>query len=63
MGGISILGTTGIVKPISAEAWTATIASSMDVAKAMGRCEIVLSAGGHQKKLIWRNSISLRNRM
>jgi len=45
IGGISILGTTGIVKPLSAEAWTATIASSMDVAKTMGHKEIVLSAG------------------
>ncbi len=45
IGGLSILGTTGIVRPLSAEAWTATISSSMDVAKAMGREEIVLSAG------------------
>lgn len=50
MGGISILGTTGIVKPISTEAWTATITSSMDVAKAMGRDEIVLSAGRSSEK-------------
>jgi cobalt-precorrin-5B (C1)-methyltransferase len=50
MGGISILGTTGIVKPISAEAWTATITSSMDVAKAMGWDEIVLSAGRSAEK-------------
>ncbi len=45
VGGISILGTTGIVKPLSAEAWTATVISSMDVAKATGSREIVLSAG------------------
>jgi cobalt-precorrin-5B (C1)-methyltransferase len=45
VGGISILGTTGIVKPVSSEAWTATIASSMDVARATGLTEIVLSAG------------------
>ena len=45
VGGISILGTTGIVRPLSAEAWTATIAASMDVALAMGRQEIVLSSG------------------
>ncbi|WP_333652686.1 cobalt-precorrin-5B (C(1))-methyltransferase CbiD [Dissulfurispira sp.] len=45
IGGISILGTTGIVRPISSEAWTATITSSMDVARAMGHDEIVLSAG------------------
>ena len=45
IGGLSILGTTGIVRPLSSEAWTATIASSLDVAKAMGRNEIVLSAG------------------
>jgi len=45
VGGLSILGTTGIVRPLSSEAWTATIASSLDVAKAMGRNEIVLCAG------------------
>lgn len=45
VGGISILGSTGIVRPISSEAWTATISASMDVAKAMGHSEIVLSSG------------------
>jgi len=50
VGGISILGTTGIVKPVSAEAWTATISSSMDVARAMGHREIVLSAGRTSEK-------------
>jgi len=50
VGGISILGTTGIVRPISAEAWIATITSSMDVAKAMGHKEIVLSAGRASEK-------------
>ncbi len=55
LGGISILGTTGIVRPLSAEAWTATIKISMDVAKAMKCDEIVLSSGRtservHQEK-------------
>lgn len=45
VGGISILGTTGIVRPISSEAWTATISASMSVAKAVGKEEIVLSTG------------------
>jgi cobalt-precorrin-5B (C1)-methyltransferase len=49
-GGISILGTTGIVKPVSSEAWTATITSSMDVARAAGRKEVVLSAGRTSEK-------------
>jgi len=44
-GGISILGTTGIVKPLSSEAWTATITASMSVARAMGLREVVLSSG------------------
>ena len=43
--GLSVLGTTGIVRPLSAEAWTATIVSTMDVARAMGQKEIVLSTG------------------
>lgn len=50
IGGISILGTTGIVRPVSAEAWTATITSSMDVARAMEHLEIVLSAGRTSEK-------------
>jgi cobalt-precorrin-5B (C1)-methyltransferase len=45
IGGISILGTTGIVRPLSSEAWTASVTLSMNVAKAMGLDEIVLSAG------------------
>ncbi len=49
-GGISILGTTGIVRPISADAWTATISASMNVAKAMGYYSIVLSAGRASEK-------------
>ncbi len=45
LGGLSILGTTGIVRPVSASAWTATISASMDVAKGAGLHEIVLSTG------------------
>ncbi len=50
VGGISILGTTGYVRPVSAEAWTATITSSMDVARATGQDEVVLSAGRASEK-------------
>ncbi|MBE0584740.1 MAG: cobalt-precorrin-5B (C(1))-methyltransferase [Desulfofustis sp.] len=52
VGGISILGTTGIVRPISAEAWTATIATSMDVAAAAGISEIVLSTGRTSERAV-----------
>lgn len=45
LGGLSILGTTGIVRPVSADAWTATIQASMDVAREAGIKEIVLSTG------------------
>ncbi|MDO9043179.1 MAG: cobalt-precorrin-5B (C(1))-methyltransferase CbiD, partial [Desulfocapsaceae bacterium] len=45
IGGLSILGTTGIVRPVSAEAWTATISASMNVACKSGVKEIVLSTG------------------
>ena len=50
VGGISILGTTGIVTPMSAAAWTATVASSLNVAAAMGLPEILLSSGRTSEK-------------
>ncbi|MEE4240402.1 MAG: cobalt-precorrin-5B (C(1))-methyltransferase CbiD [Desulfopila sp.] len=49
-GGLSVLGTTGIVRPISAEAWTSTIEASMDVARAAGLSDIVLSTGRTSEK-------------
>lgn len=43
--GLSILGTTGIVKPISTKAWTDTVDASIDVALACGSRMVVLSTG------------------
>ncbi|MDA8078845.1 MAG: cobalt-precorrin-5B (C(1))-methyltransferase CbiD [Nitrospiraceae bacterium] len=50
IGGISILGTSGIVRPLSADAWTSSITVAMDVAKATGVEEIVLSVGRVSEK-------------
>lgn len=45
VGGISILGTTGIVKPFSHGAYRATIASALKVAQACGVRHVVLCTG------------------
>ncbi|NOU61120.1 cobalt-precorrin-5B (C(1))-methyltransferase CbiD [Marinifilum caeruleilacunae] len=44
-GGISIIGTTGIVKPLSNEAFLASIAQQVKVAKGNNCSEIVLTSG------------------
>lgn len=45
VGGISILGTSGRVRPFSHEAVEATVRASVSVALAGGLCEIVLTPG------------------
>lgn len=46
IGGISILGTTGIVKPYSTAAYKASVVQGIDVARKRGVEELVLTTGG-----------------
>ncbi|MEE9615081.1 MAG: cobalt-precorrin-5B (C(1))-methyltransferase CbiD [Thermodesulfobacteriota bacterium] len=50
VGGISILGTTGIVEPLSLDAYRHSIACALDVAVAAGLPEVVLSTGRSSEK-------------
>ncbi len=50
LGGLSILGTTGIVHPVSTAAYTSSITSALDVAKATGNSVVVLSSGRTSEK-------------
>jgi cobalt-precorrin-5B (C1)-methyltransferase len=46
IGGISILGTTGIVQPYSTAAFKASVVQEIDVAASAGCSELVLTTGG-----------------
>ncbi len=46
IGGISILGTTGIVRPYSTAAFKTSVLQAIDVAIARGRERVVLTTGG-----------------
>jgi len=49
-GGISILGTTGVERPLSHEAYEATVRSSIKVAKAMGGHSVVCTTGRRSER-------------
>ncbi|MDX6243156.1 MAG: cobalt-precorrin-5B (C1)-methyltransferase [Frankiales bacterium] len=50
IGGISILGTTGIVRPFSTASWRASVVQAIDVMAAQGERTLVLSTGGRTEK-------------
>jgi cobalt-precorrin-5B (C1)-methyltransferase len=54
VGGISILGTTGIVVPFSTAAWRASVEQAIDVAAANGQRRVVLSTGGRSEQFSMR---------
>ncbi len=54
LGGISILGTTGIVKPYSTAAYKASVVQAIDVAVSQGCEELVLTTGGRSEAYAMR---------
>ena len=54
VGGISILGTTGIVRPFSTAAWAASVVQAVDVMGAQGLDAFVLSTGGLTERAAMR---------
>ena len=50
LGGISILGTTGIVRPYSTAAFKASVKQEIDVAASDGQRELVLTTGGRSEQ-------------
>ncbi|MDM8540193.1 cobalt-precorrin-5B (C(1))-methyltransferase CbiD [Desulfococcaceae bacterium HSG9] len=58
LGGISILGTTGIVRPLSHDAYIATIRAALSVAKAAGADTAILTTGRRSERfsqMRWKN--------
>lgn len=50
LGGISILGTTGIVRPYSTAAFRASVVQAIDVAANQGQTAVVFTTGGRTEK-------------
>lgn len=54
LGGISILGTTGIVHPYSTAAFRASVIQGIEVAARQGLDTVVLTTGGRTEKFVMR---------
>ena len=52
IGGISIIGTSGIVKPFSSDAFIASIRREMQVAKVLGCKHIVINSGAKSEQFV-----------
>jgi cobalt-precorrin-5B (C1)-methyltransferase len=54
LGGISILGTTGVVRPFSTESWRASVVQAIAVMAAQRETMLVLSTGGRTERAAMR---------
>ncbi len=54
VGGISILGTSGIVHPYSTAAFRASVVQGIEVAARQGQTSVVLTTGGRTEKFVMR---------
>jgi cobalt-precorrin-5B (C1)-methyltransferase len=54
VGGISILGTTGIVFPYSTSAWRASVVQAVEVAARNNAAKVVMATGGRSEKYAMR---------
>lgn len=52
VGGISIIGTSGIVRPFSSEAFISSIHREMEVAVAIGASRIVINSGAKSERFV-----------
>ena len=61
MGRIYIIGTSGIVKPFSSEAFICSIRKEMKVAKAMGCKKVIINSGAKSEKFVKQQFPDLPN--
>ena len=52
LGGISIIGTTGIVTPMSEESWRSSLSLELGMKRAEGRERIILVPGNHGERFV-----------
>ena len=52
LGGISIIGTTGIVTPMSEESWKRSLALELEIKRAAGLERVILVPGNHGERFV-----------
>lgn len=52
LGGISIIGTTGIVTPMSEESWKRSLALELEMKRATGLDKVILVPGNHGERFV-----------
>ncbi|MEC5317828.1 cobalt-precorrin-5B (C(1))-methyltransferase CbiD [Brenneria populi subsp. brevivirga] len=61
LGGISIIGTTGIVTPMSEESWKRSLALELEMKRAAGEDKVILVPGNHGERFV-REQLGLDGR-